>query len=162
MYIYIYIYIWRCFRSNLSFLVIRGVRESSRKRLQLTGCIANRVGQADAQGEIQPNWVRWGKFGQISSKGSLEERLPGNVKKQAHISGSILEYVCVLNVDGSTIIMVDNENAATLRNQGKCQRSFFQGVTGGMFPEGSKCKRTSPAVFSYMFVFWMVTSPCST
>ena len=58
-------------------------------------------------------------------------KVPGKFNMQAHQSGSILVYVCVLNVDGSNI----NIDAATLRNQGKCQRSFFQGVPGGMFRE---------------------------
>jgi len=46
--------------------------------------------------------------------------------------------------------------------KGKCQRRFFQGVTGWRFQESSRSKRTALAVFLVMFVFWMVTSPFHT
>jgi len=69
-------------------------------------------------------------------------RVPGKFNKQAHISGSVLVYVRVL--DGNDAII--NKDATTLRNQGKCQRCFFQGVTGGRFREGSRSKHTPQAV----------------
>ena len=59
-------------------------------------------------------------------------RFQESSKRQTHIVGSVLIYVCVL--DGN--VTVDNIDAATLRNQGKCQRRVFQGVPGGKFWEG--------------------------
>ena len=53
-------------------------------------------------------------------------RVPGMSKKQAHCSGTVLVYVCVLNGHSSFV----DHNATTLRNQGICQRKVFQGVTG--------------------------------
>ena len=122
-------------------------------------------------------------------------KVPGKFNMQAHISGSILVYVCVLNGHSSS----KDPNATALRNQGKCQGNVFQGVPGGRFWETSKCELlplpvnvgsdaqkemsekglpggqwrkvpgrfrrralTEGAVFEYMFVFWMVTSPSYT
>ena len=61
-------------------------------------------------------------------------------KRQTHIAGSVLIYVCVL--DGN--VTVGNIDAATLRNQGKCQRRVFQGVPGGRFQEGSRSEYLLP------------------
>ena len=46
-----------------------------------------------------------------------------------------------------------NVRFSQIQSDEKVQGKFLQGVTGRMFPEGSKCKRTILAVFSYMFVF---------
>ena len=60
--------------------------------------------------------------------------VPGRFRMQAHPSGSVLVYVCVLNGHGSCA----NPNAPALRNPGTCHRNFFQGVTGGRFQESSR------------------------
>ena len=79
-------------------------------------------------------------------------RFQESSKRQTHIAaGSVLIYVCVL--DGN--VTVGNIDAATLRNQGKCHGNF----PGGKLQESSRSKRTSVALFPYMFVFWMVMSP---
>ena len=60
--------------------------------------------------------------------------VPGRFRMQAHRSGSVLVYVCVLNGHCSCA----DKNATALRNPGTCHRNFFQGVTGGRFQESSR------------------------
>ena len=52
--------------------------------------------------------------------------VPGKFKRQTHIAGSVLIYVCVL--DGNVTVI--HKNAATLQIRGKGHGKVFQGVTG--------------------------------
>ena len=69
-------------------------------------------------------------------------KVPGKFNMQAHPSGSILVYVCVLNGHSSSV----DPNATALRNQGKCHGNIFQGVPGGGFQDRSKCEHLPLAV----------------
>ena len=94
------------------------------RKQALTNC--EREQQRTHKGKCQRRafqWVTGGRFQESS-------------KRQTHIVGIVLIYVCVL--DGN--VTVGNIDAATLRNQGKCQRRVFQGVPGGGFQDSSKCE----------------------
>ena len=60
----------------------------------------------------------------------------GKFRKQAHKISIVARNSRVRNGHGSIL----NINATTLRNRGKCQRNFFQGVPGGGFQDSSKCE----------------------